>query len=78
MKAMDCDGDERVSLAEFRKWWESKGGMEYGADPAMWSAGAADEWLKSSAAAVEETEGEEVEQPEGQAVATPRGSALVN
>ena len=53
MKAMDCDGDERVSLAEFRKWWESKGGMEYGADPAMWSAGAAEEWLESDAAAVE-------------------------
>ena len=40
MKAMDCDGEERVSLVEFRKWWEFKGGMEYGADPAMWSAGA--------------------------------------
>lgn len=53
MKAMDCDGDELVSLAEFRKWWESKGGMEYGADPAMWSAGAAEEWLESDAAAVE-------------------------
>jgi len=53
MKAMDCDGDQLVSLAEFRKWWESKGGMEYGADPAMWSAGAAEEWLESNAAAVE-------------------------
>ena len=53
MKAMDCDGDERVSLVEFRKWWESKGGMEYGADPAMWSAGAAEEWLESDAAMVE-------------------------
>ena len=73
MKAMDCDGDERVSLAGFRKWWEFKGGMEYGADPAMWSAGAAEEWLKSSAAAVEE-----VGRSEGQAVATPRGSAHVN
>ena len=78
MKAMDCDGDELVSLAEFRKWWESKGGMEYGAEPAMWSAGAAEEWLKSDAAAVEEKEKEEVGRSEGQAVATPRGSALVN
>ena len=36
MSAMDDDGDGRVTLAEFRLWWEGKGGWEYAEDPGLW------------------------------------------
>ena len=36
MASMDGDGDGHVTLLEFCKWWERKGGWEYAEDPGMW------------------------------------------
>ena len=36
MTAMDGDGDGKVTLSEFSRWWKQKGGWEYAEDPGMW------------------------------------------
>ena len=36
MLTMDLDGNGTVSLAEFREWWDGKGGWSYAEDPTQW------------------------------------------